>query len=745
MDKSIYFKLFDLAKKGIWDEFKKIILENEKLDLNIKNDNNNYLVNFIILNNKVEILDIFLKRKCKIDIVDSDNKSILHIPIKYDYYDIVELLLKYDSLIIGISNTDINDNKGNCPIHYAIFYKNLKILKLFKKYKKSFNKFDSDKNSLLHISIKSNDIDIFNFVLENTNDFDNTNIYGENQIRYAVNHNNLDMVKILYDKKSNVNNQDFKNEITPLMYSIILSNVEIFKFLLDKSNINLQDNLGNNIIHYVIIYNKLNYLNDIIELLKNNSSLINLNNTNMFGKTVLHLILDKIDINKSLIDTIDIGFIIKNTNLNIQDNTGSSLFLLLCKNNLWNKFVDILSESKINHNITNLNKERPINFIDDDNNDKFYNLVTKSYLNIIRKSKYSFTEDIFNICKKKISYFKKDDLKNYIKNIDLKKSDKDICFDVIKNLIIDNKINYPTKIRTYCLEIDEFKSLSKLNLFYTGSRIDILFGLIYLLKKFNNIQTSISKKFYENDEIYNYYLNTKNIKLINDFLNFEIIWDGYKILYPNNLFKEIEKFNLDKNKNFYIIPIGIELENRGHANILINDKKNNSMERFEPHGSTYPRNFNYFPNKLDNLLKDHFSNIFSKLNYINIKTILPKIGFQTLELLEHSKNKQLGDPGGFCAVWCIWYCFNRIKFNEISNTKLANKLIQKINLNNLSLKNIIRNFSKQIIITRDELLQKADLNINLWINNSYDNEKFLNLITNILDYIKNISFNNIEN
>ena len=54
---------------------------------------------------------------------------------KYDYIEIIELLLKYDSSIVGISNTEIKDNNGNYSIHYAINCKNLNALKLFKKYK----------------------------------------------------------------------------------------------------------------------------------------------------------------------------------------------------------------------------------------------------------------------------------------------------------------------------------------------------------------------------------------------------------------------------------------------------------------------------------------------------------------------------------------------------------------------------------------------------------------------------------
>lgn len=741
MDKSIYVKLFNLAKQNLWDDFKKIIIENKELDLNIRDDNNNYLINFIILNNKYDILEIFLERKCKIDLVDSDNRSILYIPLKYDYYEIINLLLKHESMIVGISNTDIRDNNGYYAIHYAIFFKNLKILKLFKKYGKSFNKFDSENNTLLHLGIKSNSLEIFNFILENTSDYENLNIYGENQFRFTVNYKNFEFLKILYKKNININNQDFKNEITPIMYTIILDDIEIFNFLLDKSDLNLQDNLGNNIMHYVIIYNKYNYINTIIDFLKNNNNLLNLDNTNMFGKTPLHLLLDKLLINKKLLDIFDINYFIQNTNINLQDNTGSTIFLMLCQNNLWIKFYDTLINKKINYNIYNLNKENALYFIQDDLKDKFYNLITHSYLNQIRKKDKNYTDNFYNICKKKISYIKKDDLKDYINDTTLKKSDRDICFDILKNLIIQKKIQYPTKLRTYCLEIEEFKKLEKLNLYYTGSRIDILFGLIYLLKEYN-ISTSISKNFYINDEIKNHYLDFKNIKLNNDFLNFEIIWDGQKIFYPNNLEEQIDTFKSDKNKNFYIIPIGIELHDKAHANILIYDKQNNSMERFEPHGNTYPRNFNYFPNRLDNLLKNHFSYIFSKLNYVNIKNILPKIGFQTLELLEHSKNKQIGDPGGFCAVWCIWYTFNRIKYKEIKNTKLANKLIQKFTMNNISFKNIIRNFSKEIIFIRDQILIKSELNIDTWINTSYEYSKYLDLVDNISNYINTLSNKN---
>ena len=58
--------------------------------------------------------------------------------------------------------------------------------------------------------------------------------------------------------------------------------------------------------------------------------------------------------------------------------------------------------------VYNLNKENALYFIQDDLKDKFYNLITYSYLNQIRKKDKNYTDNFYNICKKKISYIKID-------------------------------------------------------------------------------------------------------------------------------------------------------------------------------------------------------------------------------------------------------------------------------------------------------------------------------------------------
>ena len=150
----------------------------------------------------------------------------------------------------------------------------------------------------------------------------------------------------------------------------------------------------------------------------------------------------------------------------------------------------------------------------------------------------------------------------------------------------------------------------------------------------------------------------------------------------------------------------------------------------------FPYKFNYNPIKLDELLRSKFSNIFSDCKYYYPNDFLPKIGFQLLESYDYLK--KIGDPGGFCAVWCIWYSYMRIKYDMLDNKKLVIKLIQKIKENNISYKTIVRNFAKKIIDIRDKYLSESKMDINIWLNSNYDLNLYNHLILNIKKLITSL-------
>ena len=117
--------------------------------------------------------------------------------------------------------------------------------------------------------------------------------------------------------------------------------------------------------------------------------------------------------------------------------------------------------------------------------------------------------------------------------------------------------------------------------------------------------------------------------------------------------------------------------------------------------------------------------------------LLPSIGFQFLENIETEKSKKIGDPDGFCAVWCIWWIYQRmLNINSnINIDNIADEIIKIIKLDKLNFKTLIRNFSKKITDIRDKYLEKYNLDINDWIVENFDINIIYKLEKDILSII----------
>jgi hypothetical protein len=82
------------------------------------------------------------------------------------------------------------------------------------------------------------------------------------------------------------------------------------------------------------------------------------------------------------------------------------------------------------------------------------------------------------------------------------------------------------------------------------------------------------------------------------------------------------------------------------------------------------------------------------------------------------KNIKISDPGGFCSVWCFFYTYYRITYDNIPRNKLINIIIKKIKELKISFKNIIRNYTYKIVRYRDKFLKKINIDIDDWNNNN---------------------------
>lgn len=752
-------KLFTLITDNKWKEFTDYLIKTKNIDVNIRDKNNNYLINYAVIYNKPTIVTMLINKGAKLDIIDSDGYSLLYIPIKFNFLEILDSLLKANDKIMGVSLLDIKDKNGDTALHYGIKIKNLNAVSTLLKYGSDVNKINNDGSNALHTAVQFRVINIAKRILEEQININARTYTGETALHIACNFELKEIVDMLIDKKINVNIKDYDYEYTALNYAIKLSNLSIInKLISNGADMLSQDYYGDTPLHFAL--KESNY--EVVNLLINSyhtKNIINYNLYNIDSEIPFHLLLKKRDILDVEIEVeveveVEIGVenksnnklvskFIKNSNLNFQNKNGVTPLHILCKKSMWITYKDNLLVKKLNIFVKNNNNKRPIDYIDKNNIDSFIDLIIDSYLYRLRTTSFTWKEDWENICKKQTNKLTTEDLKilsNYTK-----KKDKDICREVIRNKLLkaykdDNIetdcdiISYPIRKYKKCINIDTSKRLEFCT--FTGINLDILFGLINLLNKHSNTCSILDKEFIHSTEVCDHY-RSLGIDIDNTecgYLNFEVLWTYYNIFFSSTFDSNFKKCLNNKNKRFIIVPMAIEIEKGAHSNYLLYDKKYNEVERFEPYGTGIPPEFNYNPKLLDSILKKRFKKIDPKIKYLAPDDYLSKINFQQFDSVE-KQAKKIGDPGGFCALWAMWYINQRLTYPDINREYLVGQLLKNIRLKNLSFKNLIRNYSREIIKIRDDILNKIGLTINDMINEEYTQQQYFKLMNELIKLV----------
>lgn len=784
-------KIFELVKQHDWVGLIKLI-RTSNIDLNIKDSSGTWLLEYAIMFNQVELVEVLLEKNVRIDITDDNSKSILHNVIKFSHINILEKILLKDKSSIGKSILELKDSNQNIPLFYAIKLFNLDCAKIILANTNNFYISNADGDNALHLAIKSQNFDLFKLVWNYFNDIKSRNKQGESYLHLIIKLKCYDMLEFFLSKilnVSNVSNElnksnmvmalnfvEFRYNFTILHYiSIGLDYVSLLilsKFdLLGLLEGNIQDNSGNIFYHYFItnIINQNNLTTELKENILSMNQLFkkinwNINIYNIDGNTPAHIFFSNINFFAKSNLNILINSICELTNMNMQNFLGESVFYLVVKNNYWKNISNILEKKKLDIFIIAEGSKTIFDFIDNKDYQEFLNLITHSYLYQLNTKSSKWIEYWDNRCKKivKLSELNETELE-LIKNLDIindnNKLNENICFDIIKNkldraivMFIQSKnfydnISYPVTHK-YIKLITKYSNVIIST--FSGSTIDVLAGMIYLINKFNTednsnyVQSSMNLLKHKEDIIV--CKNIPNGNKICEIFGFEIMWINKNIIFPTNknssisaLLKEIIENNNKKLSEcrWFIVPIGIEFESQSHANYLLVDIKLMEVERFEPHGSSPPIGLNYEPELLDMFIHSYLEESGLKFKYFKPKDYLPKIGFQSIEISE-LKSDYIGDPNGFCALWCIWWIDMRLSNPNISRNKLVMYLNKELINENVSYKKLIRDYSQYVINIRDKLFVKADTNINEWINDIVPEKNLETLNQVISDEIANL-------
>jgi len=139
-----------------------------------------------------------------------------------------------------------------------------------------------------------------------------------------------------------------------------------------------------------------------------------------------------------------------------------------------------------------------------------------------------------------------------------------------------------------------------------------------------------------------------------------------------NLFNEMIK-KCDKRLIAVSVQLIVENKPGTHANMLVIDTKNKTVELFEPHGKrseeTTMDHLVGAYNISDKLLKKYFHKFFPDYKYISPKDYLPSYGFQA----------KYDAYSGLCVTWSTMYLHYRVLNPNVSSKQITTHIKKKVN------------------------------------------------------------------
>ena len=243
------------------------------------------------------------------------------------------------------------------------------------------------------------------------------------------------------------------------------------------------------------------------------------------------------------------------------------------------------------------------------------------------------------------------------------------------------------------------------------------FYLLYLKEKYINLYIPQL-----NDYILNNYgdLNEINIEWPDSMLeNHNFPWiicyvdeDNYWIHSQlNNLINAQRRI---KNYDYAFCYLSIDNNNELlHANTIIYDFNNFTVERFDPYGDTVK-----YDKLLDEILEEELT-WNTGFKYLKPSDYMPVAGFQTISDELNPYKQKSGDFGGYCLAWSIWYLEHRILNKNVKQNELVTKLIKKLSIDKNTFMENIRNYANKLNEAKIYHLKNIGIDIKTITNINY--------------------------
>ena len=160
----------------------------------------------------------------------------------------------------------------------------------------------------------------------------------------------------------------------------------------------------------------------------------------------------------------------------------------------------------------------------------------------------------------------------------------------------------------------------------------------------------------------------------------------------------------DSSKRFIIVPLWIRFTRSkfGHANIIIYDKKTQTVERYEPNGPQKDiPNKKIIQEQIDHSLTNFFLDsgyIKNSKDYYAPMDMCPHWSVWQTGLIGHQRMQVLEKKGfmGSCATWTVWYTDYRLSHPDLDRHQAFKQSFENLKKSSPSFTQFIKDYFAQI-------------------------------------------------
>jgi hypothetical protein len=570
-------------------------------------------------------------------------------------------------------NKPIDIYNNNYLFHYLVNNNNIKILD---KYQYPIYNFNNDNLDGIMLAAKNNSKETLEYLLLRFPDYIyNTNKFNNNWLHYL---SSPKLIKyFLFNKK-------FKN----INWSMLLYQYNINK----EAPIEYIYSINNNMIEDVVIKYFKNYKDNKVLYVLLNNTLINdtimirilsfmINNNVIFNKSINNSLCLNWGLlargNKKIIDIL--------YNYKVKTNegyygyfpyNGNHLLIYLLRQKEFNKknfeyiyfkfkkFININHKNELNSFIIETLLKEHIE------NDRYSFRVEKDILSNMTE------EEINNISIRNETILHKLVQLDYNKYYKFVKNKKLIKIRNVDNMYpIDFTTNKKWKLFLKNNKFKKVPAIKKRNdiiyaTYFKSYLIDMGIHLSLLAKKYKRlyipkppIKTMLTDITFDANHYPSYIVET-----FHDFA-WIIVWNNSNSYY---IHPELNKLILSaynsKKYDYAAVMMSLKIGRDGlHALPILYDFKNKKIKRWDSFG--YTEYYDY----MDSILSKELTKGL-KFKYLGLKETQYRVGLQEQSLENIDNNIKVGDFGGFCAAWTIWF----IEHHMINKSKNTKKLISKL-------------------------------------------------------------------